>query len=71
MSNLKQIREANKMSQSQLANAAGVNRKMLQFYEQGIRDINKASAITVYKLATALNVSVEDLLNLEENLEKN
>lgn len=66
MSNLKQIRESRGLSQSQLANAAGINCRMLQFYEQGARDINGAKAITVYKLATALQVGVEDILNLDE-----
>lgn len=65
MSNLKKIRESRGLSQSQLATAAGVNRKMLQFYEQGTRDINKSSAMTVYKLAAALRVSMEDLLEFQ------
>ena len=64
MSKLKHIREAHKMSQSQLAEASGVNVRMIQHYEQGFKDINKASVITVYKLAKALNINTEDLIEL-------
>lgn len=37
---------------------------MIQSYEQGAKDINKAQAITVYKLSKALNVKIEDLLEI-------
>lgn len=62
MSNLKLIRTSNNLSQSQLAELSGVNVRMIQSYEQGNKDINKAQVITVYKLAEALKVSVEDLI---------
>ena len=62
MSNLKLIRQSNKLSQTQLAELSGVNVRMIQNYEQGNKDINKAQVITVYKLAEALKVSVEDLI---------
>lgn len=65
MSNLKVLREGNKLSQSQLANKAGVNIRMIQSYEQGVKDINKAQGITLYKLARALGCKMEDILNLE------
>ena len=35
---------------------------MIQKYEIADKDINKAQALTVYKLAKALEVTVEDLL---------
>lgn len=62
MSNLKLIRQSNNLSQTQLAELSGVSVRMIQSYEQGNKDINKAQAITVYKLAEALKVSVEDLI---------
>ena len=37
---------------------------MVQHYEQGFHDINKAEAMTVYKLAKALGCRMEDLLQL-------
>lgn len=62
MNNLKKIRILNKMSQSELAAASGVNFKTLQDYEQGRRDINKASISTVLKLANALGTSMDLIL---------
>ena len=62
MNNLKRIREDKQISQSKLAELSGVNLRIIQKYEQGDRDINKAQAETVYKLAQALDVTVEDLI---------
>lgn len=64
MSRLQELRKAAGMSQSALANAAKVNVQMLQHYEQGVKDINKAQALTVYKLAQALNCTMEELLEI-------
>lgn len=63
--NIKALRMNKKMSQSQLANASGVPVVMIQKYEGGHKDINKAQAITVYKLAQALECDVADLLEFE------
>ena len=65
MSNLKTIRENRDFSQAKLAEASGVNIRMIQYYEQGFKDINKAQAITVYKLAEALDCGMEDLIEPE------
>lgn len=62
MSSLKTIREQKDLSQGKLAAASGVNVRMIQHYEQGFKDINKAQAITVYKLASALGCRMEDLI---------
>lgn len=62
MTNLKKIREASGLSQGKLAEASGVNVRMIQHYEQGVKDINSAAALTVSKLAQALDCTVEDLL---------
>ncbi len=64
MSKLQDIRKANNLSQSKLADKSGVNLRMVQNYEQGFKDINKAQAITLYKLAQALDCTIEDLLEL-------
>jgi DNA-binding transcriptional regulator YiaG len=61
--NLKSIREDKKISQSKLAELSGVSVRMIQHYEQGVKDINKAQVDTVYKLAQALGVTVENLIN--------
>lgn len=65
MSKLQDIRKEKGLSQSQLANLAGVSKRSLQEYEQGARDINKAKAIVVLALADALGVEVRDLLEIE------
>lgn len=64
MNNLKRIRKESGLSQSQLSEISGVNLRTLQDYEQGHKDINKASAIAVYNIAQALKCRVEDLLEL-------
>ena len=66
MSNLKQIREEKNITQAKLSELSGVNLQMIQKYEMGIRDINKAQGITLHKIAQALECKVEDILNLEE-----
>ena len=66
MSNLKRIREERNLSQSKLAELSGVNLQMIQKYEQGVKDINKAQAITLLTLANVLECKIEDILNLEE-----
>lgn len=59
---IQEIRKARGLSQRQLAEASGVNVRVLQHYEQGFKDINKAAAETVKALADALGVRMEDLL---------
>ncbi|MBR1696458.1 MAG: helix-turn-helix transcriptional regulator, partial [Selenomonas sp.] len=63
------------LSQSELAKEADVPLRQIQLFEQGQRDINKTSAITLYKLSKALYCQMEDLLepslkNDEENFQK-
>lgn len=66
MTKLKTIRTSKNMTQRELSEVSGVNLRILQHYEQGFKDINKAQAITVYNLAQVLNCSVEDLLELSD-----
>lgn len=65
MTNLKRIREATGLSQAKLAEVSGVNKRMIQYYEQGVKDINAAAALTLYRLAQALGCTVEDLLEIK------
>ena len=60
--NLKRIRTAYGCTQAALAKQADVSLRSIQMYEQRQKDINKASADTVYRIAKALGCSVEDLL---------
>ena len=53
------------LSQSELADEADVPLRQIQLFEQGQRDINKTSAITLLKLSKALHCKMEDLLEPE------
>lgn len=61
---LKMYRERIGLSQSELARESGVSVRMIQYYEQRRKDLDKAQAGTVWMLARALGCSVEDLLEL-------
>jgi len=63
-SNLKLLRLINNLSQSELADKSGVSLRSIQLYEQGVNDINKAQAGSLYKLAKTLNSNIEDLLEI-------
>ena len=62
MSNLKHLRSQRGLSQSKLAELSGVSLRMIQYYEQGVKDINLAQANTLYQLAKVLECNMEDLL---------
>lgn len=65
MTNLKNNRIAYGLTQKELSERSGVNVRIIQHYEQGFKDINKAQAMTVYKLAEALGCNVKDILEFE------
>jgi DNA-binding transcriptional regulator YiaG len=60
---LQQIRKDAGLSVQELAEQSGVNFQMIQKYESGNKDINKAAASTVKALAQALGCSIEDLID--------
>jgi transcriptional regulator with XRE-family HTH domain len=62
-SRLKFMRTDKGMSQSQLAEASGVSVRLIQAYEQGYKDINKAQVVTVLQLAEALECDVYEIIN--------
>lgn len=62
MTNLKRIREASGLSRAELAEKTGIKLTAIRDYEQNHKPINGAAALSVYKLAVALNCKVEDLL---------
>ena len=69
MNNLKKFRELNEMSQRDLAEKSGVNIRMIQGYEQGTKDLSKASVATAQQLAVALNCSIEKLVGWSNVIE--
>ena len=60
--NLKRIRKAYGFTQSELAKQSGVSLRSIQMYEQRNKDINKASAESLFRIAKVLGCSVEDLI---------
>lgn len=60
--NLKRIRMVYGCTQAELAELSGVSLRSIQMYEQRNKNINKASADTLYHLAKALGCTMEDLL---------
>ncbi len=60
--NLKRIRTAYGCSQSELAKLSGVTLRSIQMYEQRRKDINKASAETLYNIAKVMGCTIEDLI---------
>lgn len=62
MSNLKRIRESKEITRATLSEKSGVNIRMIRYYEQSLKDINKAQALTLYNLAQVLECNIEDLL---------
>lgn len=60
--NLKRIRTAYGFTQAKLAERSGVSLRSIQMYEQRNKNINKASADTMYRLAKVLGCTMEDLI---------
>lgn len=60
--NLKRIRAAYGCTQAELAGLSGVTLRSIQMYEQRRKDINKASAETLYSIAKVLGCTIEDLI---------
>ncbi len=59
---LKRLRVDYGFSQSELSKESGVSLRSIQMYEQQHKDINKASAETILRLAKALGCDMEELM---------
>ena len=57
------------LSQSQLAEASGVNVRTLQKYEIGEKDLNGAKLATLLRLCIALDCRLIDILNDPETVQ--
>ena len=62
VTNLKRIRMSYGCTQDELSRLSGVSLRSIQMYEQRNKDINKASAETLYRLSKVLACNMEDLL---------
>ena len=66
--NIKKYRKIKKMSQSQLGNIVGMSYQQIGQYENGKRSPKIA---TIKKIAAALGVSVEDIYDRSDYVDKN
>lgn len=62
MTKLAWLRKMRGLSQTQLAKKAGCTPQSIRNFEQGVRRIDTATGALIYKLATALETSMESLL---------
>lgn len=69
MSKLQKIRKKRCLTQKGLSDLSGVPFSILKKYESGEREIVKASAETLLRLATVLTCQIEELLEDEDKLE--
>ena len=60
--NLKRIRNLYGCTQAELAKRSGVSLRSIQMYEQRNKDINKASAASLYQISRVLGCNIENLL---------
>lgn len=66
---LKEMRQSRGLSQSQLADKAGINVRVLQHYEQGSKNFDHARIDTLMKICIALNCKLEDVIENPEYVE--
>lgn len=65
MTNLKQIRLDRGLTQREVAERSGVKIRQIQDLEQGHKNINGAAALSVFRIATALNTTIDRILEPE------
>lgn len=66
---LRDIRKDRGWLPSELSRRSGVNKNMIQFYENGAKDINGARLKTLLKLCVALDCKLSDLITDPECVE--
>lgn len=64
---LRRLRSAYGCSQAELSRLSGVSLRSIQMYEQRQKDIDKANAISLFRIARVLGCRIEDLLEKKEN----
>lgn len=67
---LQEMRKKRGLTQSQLAENAKINVRTLQYYEQGVKDINGAKLHTLLSLAHALDCNVSDIVTDQTLIDK-
>ena len=67
---LKEMREKAGLSQSQLATKSEVSIRMIQQWEQGVKNINAAHLLSLVNLSLALECNISDILTDQELIDK-
>lgn len=62
---LRWVRQRSGLSMQRLSELSGVNLRLLKAYEYGERDFNRARVDIVYRLATALGVRMEEIVDVQ------
>ena len=73
MNKLKEIRMSKGLSQSKLADLAGINVRTLQHYEQGSKDFDHAKIETIFSICNVLGCKLSDIItdkNYVKTIEK-
>lgn len=71
MNNLKRMRMAANLSQSEMAERSGIKLRTIQEYEQGKKNIDGAKLATLSALAQALDCRIRDIMeNPPTNVDK-
>lgn len=65
---LKDAREKAGLSQGQLAALTGVSTRVIQNYEQGVRNLNGAKLLTLLQFCKALQCDLQDIISDPEAL---
>lgn len=68
MEKLKKIREKKGLSQNKLAEFSGINVRILQNYEQGVRNLDGAKLVTLLQLCKALDCKLSDIISDAQTL---
>lgn len=66
---LRWVRQRQGFTMQRLSETSGVNLRLLKAYEYGERDFNRARVDIVYRIATALGVSVEEIIDVKMDME--
>lgn len=69
MSKLKGVRLEKGLTQKQLAEAANINIRVLQHYEQGTKNFDHARLDTILKICLALDCKLADIIETEEYID--
>lgn len=66
MTKLKQIRQHSGLTQSELAKKVNINLRTLQYYEQGVKQLDHARIDTILKICLELDCNISDIMEEEE-----